>query len=152
MSGLTRALVVRKKSLKSLTAGMMLVICGAPLSGQAPAPAPAARQADEDVSRSNRSVFPASLAGRWTSAPFELTLTSDFHQSVYGAGARSVRSVTLAIQPSGEGVFTVTSSVHDRRGRVVPGARRQRPHREHHQRHRRSRDGAGTAGAERRLC
>ena len=121
MSGLTRVLVVRKKSLTSLTAGMMLVICGAPLSGQAPASAPAARQADEDVSRSNRSVFPASLAGRWTSAPFELTLTSDFHQSVYGAGARSVRSVTLAIQPSGEGVFTVTSSVHDRRGRVVPG-------------------------------
>jgi hypothetical protein len=102
---------------------MVLVICGAPLSGQtrAPAPAPAARQADEDVSRTNRSVFPASLAGRWTSTSFELPLTSDFHRSVYGAGARSVRSVTVAIQPSGEGVFTVTSSVRDRRGSVVPG-------------------------------
>ena len=103
MSGLSRALVVRKKRLRLFTAGMVLVICGAPLSGQtrAPAPAPAARQADEDVSRTNRSVFPASLAGRWASAPFELALTSDFHQSVYGAGAHSIRSVTMTIQPSG---------------------------------------------------
>ena len=121
MSRLTRALVVRKKISRSFTAGVVLVICGAPLSGQAPAPGAAARQSDEDVSRTNRSVFPASLAGRWTSTPFELALTSDFHKSVYGAGARSVRSVAMAIQPSGEGVFTVTSSVRDRRGQVVPG-------------------------------
>lgn len=68
-----------------------------------------------------RAVFPASLAGRWQSAPFELSLTSDFHRSVYGSGARSVRSVTMTIEPSGEGVFRVTSSVHDRQGRVVAG-------------------------------
>ena len=95
----------------TLIAFVALFALAAPVSGQAPG---AARPADEDVSRTNRTVFPASLAGRWTSTPFELALTSDFHKSVYGAGARSVRSVTMAIQPSGEGVFTVTSSVRDR--------------------------------------
>jgi hypothetical protein len=69
----------------------------------------------------NPTVFPTSLTGQWRSAPFELALTSEFHQSVYGAGARSVRQVTMTIRPSGEGVFLVTSSVRDRRGRVVPG-------------------------------
>jgi hypothetical protein len=81
----------------SLTIGLVLLTL-APLGGQA-----------------------ASLAGRWQSAPFELPLTSDFHVSVYGNGARSVRSVTMTIQPSGEGVFRVTSSVRDRMGRVIPG-------------------------------
>jgi hypothetical protein len=61
------------------------------------------------------------LAGRWQSSPLELALTSDFHQSVYGSGARSVRSVTMSIKPSGEGVFQVTNSVRDRQGRVEPG-------------------------------
>ena len=60
-------------------------------------------------------------AGRWQSAPFELALTSDFHISVYGSGARSVRSVTMTLEPSGKGEFRVTSHVRDRRGRVVPG-------------------------------
>jgi hypothetical protein len=78
-------------------------------------------QSTDDVSRTNRTVFPASLAGRWQSAPFELPLTSDFHVSVYGSGARSLRTVTMTIQPSGEGVFRVASSVRDRRGRVIPG-------------------------------
>jgi hypothetical protein len=65
--------------------------------------------------------FPAALAGHWQSAPFELSLTSDFHRSVYGSGARSTRTVTMTIQPSGDGVFRVTSSVRDRQGRVVAG-------------------------------
>src|ERR1044071_2617959 len=64
---------------------------------------------------------PPALAGRWPSAPLELALTSDFHRSVYGSGARSVRSVTMSIKPSGDGVFQVTDSVRDRQGRVVPG-------------------------------
>jgi hypothetical protein len=65
--------------------------------------------------------WPASLEGRWQSAPLELALTSDFHRSVYGDGAKSVRSVTMTIKPTGEGVFQVTNSVRDRQGRVVPG-------------------------------
>ena len=102
----------------TFTALVVLLALAAPAGAQAPG---SARQAEEDVSSNNRTVFPASLAGRWTSAPFELALTSEFHHSVYGTGASSVRSVTMTIQPSGEGVFTVTSHVRDRRGRVVPG-------------------------------
>jgi hypothetical protein len=102
----------------TLIAFVALFALAAPVSAQAPG---AARPAEEDTSSTNRTVFPASLAGRWTSAPLELALTSEFHQSVYGAGASSVRSVAMTIQPSGEGVFTVTSRVRDRRGRVVPG-------------------------------
>lgn len=95
MFGLTRWSSTRGTT--SLTIGFVLLTL-APLGGQV-----------------------ASLAGRWQSAPFELPLTSDFHVSVYGSGARSVRSVTMTIQPSGDGVFRVTSSVRDRRGRVIPG-------------------------------
>ena len=102
----------------TLIAFVALFALPAPVNAQAPG---AARPAGEDVSSTNRTVFPASLAGRWTSAPLELALTGEFHQSVYGAGASSVRSVTMTIQPSGEGVFTVTSRVRDRGGRVVPG-------------------------------
>jgi hypothetical protein len=87
---------------------MAIAILGvvAPLHGQASAP--------EVLSA-------ASLAGRWRSAPFELSLTSDLHVSVYGSGARSVRSVSMTVEPSGHGVFRVTSSVRDRRGRLVSG-------------------------------
>ena len=102
----------------SFTALVVLLLLAAPLRAQVPG---SARPAEEDVSRTNRTVFPATLAGRWTSSPLELALTSEFHQSVYGAGAVSVRSVTMTIQPSGDGVFTVTSRVRDRRGRVVAG-------------------------------
>ena len=102
----------------TLRALVALLVLAGPVSAQAPG---TARPAEEDVSSTNRTVFPASLAGRWTSAPLELALTSEFHRSVYGAGASSVRSVTMTIQPSGEGVFTVTSRVRDRGGRVVPG-------------------------------
>jgi hypothetical protein len=100
---------------------LLCAVCS-PVRGQVtPAPLPPAAQDDE--SGAHRGVSPASLAGRWTSAPFELALTSDFHRSVYGGGARSVRSVAMTIKPSGEGVFTVTNSVRDGRGREVAGTR-----------------------------
>ena len=69
---------------------------------------------------SSPSSFSPSLAGHWESAPLELALTDEFHRSVYGDGARSVRSVAMTIQPSGDGVFRVTTSVRNRRG-YVPG-------------------------------
>ncbi len=97
-----------------------------PLIGQEPQSTPpraATEAATEDDSRTNLAVFPASMAGQWRAAPFELTLTSDYQESVYGPGARSVRQVDLTIRPSGEGTFTVVSSIRDRRGRTVPGTR-----------------------------
>ena len=81
------------------------------------------RAADEgDVSTAGL-VVPGWLAGRWTAAPFEMALSSDFHRSVYGPNARSVRRITLTMRPSGEGTFTVTNSVRDRSGKTVPGTR-----------------------------
>jgi len=75
------------------------------------------------TSLSASDVFPAWFAGGWTAAPFEIALSSDFHRSVYGPGARSVRRVTLTIRPGGDGTFTVTNSVLDRSGKTVPGTR-----------------------------
>jgi hypothetical protein len=92
------------------------------LTAQEPQSTPP-RAATEDESRTNLSVFPASMAGQWKAAPFEVTLTSDYQESVYGKDARSVRQVDLTIRPSGEGTFTVVSSIRDRRGRTVPGTR-----------------------------
>ena len=73
------------------------------------------------TSTNDRAGSPASLAGHWQSKPLELALTDDFHRSVYGAGARSVRTVTMTIETSGEGKFRVVDSVRDRQGRVVAG-------------------------------
>jgi len=101
----------------SLTIALVLLTL-ARLGGQVATP-PSRAQTDDGTTRSNRTIFPASLAGRWRSAPFELSLTSDLHVSVYGSGARSVRSVSMTIEPSGDGVFRVTNSVRDRRGRLV---------------------------------
>lgn len=75
------------------------------------------------VGSTTETVFPNWLAGRWTAPPFETALSSDFHRSVYGPGARSVRRLELTIRPSGDGTFTVTNSVLDRRGKTVPGTR-----------------------------
>lgn len=63
--------------------------------------------------------FAPRLAGTWKSAPDELKLTSDFDRSVWGPDATSVRTVDLAIKPSGEGTLTVTRKVLDARGRTV---------------------------------
>ena len=101
----------------SLTVALVLLTL-ARLGGQVATPA-FRGQTDDGLSTTNRTVFPASLAGRWQSAPFELSLTSDLHVSVYGSGARSVRSVSMTLEPSGDGVFRVTNAVRDRRGRLV---------------------------------
>lgn len=109
--------------MKPWIAAAVILALGGPLSAQAPTATSPHQTADEEKSATNESVFPAWMAGRWTASPFEVELTSDFHRSVYGAGARSVRQVTLTIRPTGEGTFTVTSSVRDRRGRAVTGTR-----------------------------
>ena len=48
------------------------------------------------------------LVGTWTSAPFELALSSDFDRSVWGANATSVRTVALQVGASGDATLTVT--------------------------------------------
>jgi hypothetical protein len=63
-----------------------------------------------------------SLAGSWTSAPYEMPLSTDFDKSVWGPNAKSVRDVQLTIGANGEGTLTVTRKVLDAKGRTVPGS------------------------------
>ena len=98
--------------MKPWIAAALVLALGGPLSAQ-----------DEEKSRTSEIVFPGWMAGQWTASPFDVELDSDFHRSVYGAGARSVRLVNLTIRPTGEGTFSVTSSVRDRSGRTVTGTR-----------------------------
>jgi hypothetical protein len=103
-----------------IAAAAVLALCGS-LSAQAPTATVPHHAADEGEASTTGIV--GWLAGRWTAPPFEIVLSSDFHRSVYGPNARSVRSVTLTIRPSGDGTFTVTNSVRDRSGKTVPGTR-----------------------------
>jgi len=109
--------------MKPWIAAAVVLALGGPLSAQAPTATSPRQASDEEKSTTNETVFPAWMAGQWTARPFELELSTDFHRSVYGAGARSVRQATLTIRPTGEGTFTVTSSVRDRSGRTVAGTR-----------------------------
>ena len=65
---------------------------------------------------------PPALAGTWRSASEELPLTSTFDQSVWGANAKSVRTVELRIQPSLDATLTINRKVVDARGRTVPAS------------------------------
>ena len=100
-----------------------VVALGGSVSAQAPTTTAPHHAADEGEPSATDIVAPGWLAGRWTAPPFEVALSSDFHRSVYGPNARSVRSVTLTIRPSGGGTFTVTHSVRDRSGKTVPCTR-----------------------------
>ena len=62
------------------------------------------------------------LAGTWRSAPEELSLTTDFDESVWGKNAKSVRTVEMAVRANGEATLTVTRKVVDARGRTVKGS------------------------------
>lgn len=96
---------------------------GGSVSAQAPTTTVPHHAADEGEASTTDIVVPGWLAGRWTAPPFEVALSSDFHRSVYGPNARSVRQVTLTIRPSGDGTLTVTNSVRERSGKTVPGTR-----------------------------
>ncbi len=97
---------------------------GAPLRAQAQTPAAGADAHHTSAEKPGPVAgVPASLVGRWRSASFELDLVSDLHRSVYGPNARSVRVSEMVIRPSGEGTFTVTNLVRNRRGLAVAGTR-----------------------------
>ena len=64
----------------------------------------------------------ADLAGRWRSAPEEISLTTEFDESVWGKNAKSVRTVEMSVRSTGEATLTVTRKVVDARGRTVKGS------------------------------
>jgi hypothetical protein len=109
--------------MKLWIATTVVMALGGSLSAQAPTATLPGHAADEGEVSTPAIAFPGWLAGRWTAPPFEVALSSDFHRSVYGPNARSVRQVTLTIRPTGDGTFTVTNSVRDRSGKTVPGTR-----------------------------
>src|SRR5262245_23618266 len=104
--------------MKPWIAAAMVLALGVPLSAQAVTSQH--QGGDDETPATNHTVFPASMVGRWTATPLEVKLSSDFHRSIYGPDARSVRMVNLTLDPSGGGTFTVSSSVRDRQGRTVP--------------------------------
>lgn len=108
--------------MKPWIAAAVVLALGVPLSAQAQAASPH-QAGNEEKPSTTGSVFPSWMAGRWSANPFEVTLSDDFHRSVYGPNAKSVRLVNMTLRPTGEGIFTVTSSVRDRAGRTVPGTR-----------------------------
>ena len=81
--------------------------------------APALTIAQAPQTQDASSTFSPALAGTWTSAPDEMRLTSDFDVSVWGANAKSVRTVELTISPSAEATLVVSRRVVDGKGRTV---------------------------------
>jgi hypothetical protein len=63
--------------------------------------------------------FSRALIGTWKSIPEDLPLSSPFEESVWGAGAKSTRTVDLQVDASGRGTLTVMRKIVDRRGRTV---------------------------------
>src|SRR5688500_11441124 len=98
-----------------IAAAAVLLLAAADVTAQAARPAPP----DDEVASSAAVAFDPALVGTWKSAPETLKLTSEFDKSVWGADASSVRTVVLAVQPSGEATLTVTKQVVDARGRTV---------------------------------
>ena len=75
-----------------------------------------------DDEGSEDSSFSPALIGSWASAPDEMALTTEFDISVWGKGAKSVRTVHLDVQRSGDARLTVSRKVVDGRGRTVLGS------------------------------
>lgn len=99
-----------------IAAAAVLLLAAADVTAQAARPA---APPDDEASGSQVGAFDRALVGTWKSAPDTLKLSSDFDKSVWGADASSVRTVALAVEPSGEGTLTVTKKVVDARGQTV---------------------------------
>jgi hypothetical protein len=57
------------------------------------------------------------LAGTWKAPEYRMERTGALDVEVFGVHASDVRNVDLTLQPSGEGVLKVSTSVVDRNGR-----------------------------------
>ena len=65
---------------------------------------------------------PPAVSGTWRSATDETSLTSTFDESVWGKGAKAIRTVEMAVRAGGDATVTVTRRVVDARGRTVVGS------------------------------
>jgi hypothetical protein len=74
------------------------------------------------VATASAAQAPPALTGTWRSAPDETSLTSAFDESVWGKGAKAIRTVEMAVRASGDATVTVTRRVVDAGGRTVVGS------------------------------
>jgi len=95
--------------LKRMSSACAFAVLAFAMNGTAHAQAPASES--QSSSRA--------LVGTWKSAPDEMPLSTAFDESVWGPGAKSVRTVELQIDAMGHGALTVTKKVVDRQGRTV---------------------------------
>jgi hypothetical protein len=94
----------------------MLAMLALGPAANAQIPATSRPPADRQVGSQS---FSPALVGNWKSAPEEIRLTTAFDEAVWGPNAKSVRTVELQIQPSGEGLLKVVKRVVDAKGRTV---------------------------------
>jgi hypothetical protein len=98
--------------------GSVSIVCGAaaPLAAQTaaakapPAKAPAAAACGADIAKS--------LAGLWRAPQYRMKRSSEIGTQVFGPNAFDVRDVELTLQPSGEGLLKITTSVVDAKKRT----------------------------------
>ena len=62
------------------------------------------------------------LGGTWRSEVDETPLSSAYDESIWGKNAKAVRTVQMAVRPTGDATLTVTRKVIDGRGRTVAAA------------------------------
>jgi hypothetical protein len=58
------------------------------------------------------------LAGTWRAPQFRMRRVSEFNAQVFGGNAFDVRDVEFALQPSGEGIVRISTSVVDDKKRT----------------------------------
>jgi hypothetical protein len=58
------------------------------------------------------------LAGAWKAAQYKMKRASEVGTLVFGPNALDIRDVDLALEPSGEGVLKISTSVLDQKGKT----------------------------------
>jgi hypothetical protein len=75
-----------------------------------------------DVATALAAQAPPALTGTWRSASDETSLTSAFDESVWGKGAKAIRTVEMVVRAGGDATVAVNRRVVDARGRTVAGS------------------------------
>jgi hypothetical protein len=102
-----------------------VAVCAAVCSGlnvvagaqTAPAQKPAVTPAQKTTAVCDADVA-KSLVGTWKAPQYKMRRTSDVGVQVFGPNAFDVRDVELTIQPSGEGVLKISTSVVDQKAKT----------------------------------
>ena len=61
-----------------------------------------------------------SLSGSWKAPEYKVAVSGELDVSVWGRGSSKIRNVDLSLEPSGEGILRVHTSVVDAQGKPKP--------------------------------